>query len=435
MIITKKLFYQIFTKATYGIILIAVFSIFDYYFTKTFGGVGFYLLIFIPVIIVLLNLKNMKFNKYSKKQFFAFMTWACIYIINLQFIQNYAYSNIFLGIDFNIFTLQTIQVICVVLIYLYIASNKFEIMKNTIIKIILFSLIMDAVITINALSIDSNISKIMATGISELNTPDSKGASGYSIIYSIVIILPLFYYSYLKHNGVKRIMSLLYVIIMISLIYKSAYFTANVAVILGFLIFIFLNTSRRLKVILIPVIMVIGIYSINAKAIYDTFMMLSDKIDIFQISQRLEQLANLAYYNDNSGAALCRFELYRKSIDAFIKSPLVGIHAFNQDYDMSGHSALLDILGSTGIIGFVPYILFIWYSYKNCIVNTYEKQLINAIRTSFTIFLFIASLNTLATSMTIMLVFLYFNKFFPCYINKTILKSNLKKEGATYELS
>ena len=409
---------------TYIMVLLASMDIFRYYFTLYLRGISFYAVLAIIVFIVFSNYKNIKLTRLHHKQKMFFTIWAFIYIIVNQIFANYKYSNIVMGIDFNIFTIQTIQVICVVIAYSFIDTLKDINLKVNIIKIILFSLVIDAITTLLALTIDPNISKIMATASANSNLEGLKGVSGYSIIYSLVIIVPMLLYSIKELKTKSRLFLQLFTLLMMYFIFKSAYATALIALVLGIVVYLFLNTSKIFKVLLLPFILYLAVILINPNSIYDILIYLSDKIEIHQISIRFNQLADLILYGDNSGDALYRLVLYRQSIDAFMQYPLTGIIIYNPNYALSGHSAFLDILGGIGLLGFIPYVLFLWYSYKISINKTEHRKLKNAIRTSYIVFCFIGSINTLATSLTIMLFLLFFVSWYPVFVEDIKFKQN-----------
>lgn len=72
-----------------------------------------------------------------------------------------------------------------------------------------------------------------------------------------------------------------------------------------------------------------------------------------------------------------------------------------------------------GLIGFIPYIMFLLYSYKISINKAGNKSLRNAIRISYIIFLLVASINTLTTSLTINMFLLFFINWYPIMIKTT----------------
>lgn len=392
----------------YIVVFLACLDIFYYYFVRCFRGISFYAVLAITVLVVFFQSKEIKMTNIHIKQMLFFNIWAIMYIIVNEFFADYRHVNTIMGIEFNVFTLQVIQVFFIFLLFIFLDLSENHQIKVNIIKIIFISLIIDGLITLSALKIDPNISKVMATGKVELNVYDLKGVSGYHIIYSSVIIMPLLFYSIKTFKSKNRLIILLFTLFMIYFIYKSAYTTALFGLILGILVYVFFNTSKGFKIFIAPLIFCLVIILLNPKLIYNILIYISDKVQIQQISIRLRQLAMLILYDDTSGDSLYRLVLYKRSIDAFLKYPITGITIYDPTYVLSEHSSFLDILGGMGLMGFIPYLLFIFYSYKIAIQKTKDKKLKNAIKTSYILFCFIGFVNPLATSFTIMLFLLFF---------------------------
>lgn len=403
----------------YLITLIVTLDIFNYYFTNIFTGIGFYLILFICFFFISFKLIGISSTKYHKSMFIAFVTWILIYVVSNQFFANFLIYRVILGIKINFITLSSFKIFTIFLVYFYLESLGRVKNRNQIVMIIIASFIVNSVITLIALQIDPNISKIMATGNLELNTSDLKGVSGYGTIYSIVIALPLLAVrlSQKKHF----FYNLLLIAVLIYLVYSSSFFIALFTMVIGLVFLLFLNANRVLKLFLIPVIFVVGIFMFNPIVLHDVIMNIADKIEIYELSARFKQIADFIKYNDDTGAALLRLSLYKKSIDAFLMYPITGIYLFAPDYSLSGHSALLDILGGTGLVGFVPFILFLYYSLRISLSKTSNKYLKNAILTSYFMILIIATLNTLTYTSGIFLVLLFFITWFPSYFDMKVL--------------
>lgn len=411
----------------YILVLFASCDIFRFYFTKYMKGISFYLLLFVIFIMSILRSKNLKTDFLHKKYLIFSIMWVIIFIINNQFLANYIYSIVIFGINFNIFTLQALQVLCIFVVFYYLDSSNENKVKVNIIKIMLFSIIINMFVTLRALDINPNITKIMATQNVEGYIDNFKGASGYSLIYSIVIIMPLFYYGVKEYKNVLKLLQILFIGLLIYFVYKAAYTIAFISLICGTFIYLYLNLSNKLKVMLTPMLLMLVYSVINQNSISYLLIDLSEKIKITQISTRFYQIAIKLLYGDDSGDTLYRLVLYKNSISAFIKYPFTGITILEPDYKLSGHSTFLDILGGMGLIGFIPYIMFLLYSYKISINKAGNKSLRNAIRISYIIFLLVASINTLTTSLTINMFLLFFINWYPIMIKTT--QKRFKKEN------
>lgn len=83
-----------------------------------------------------------------------------------------------------------------------------------------------------------------------------------------------------------------------------------------------------------------------------------------------------AFSGDQSTYAFGRYQLQRRSIDAFIEHPLFGVGIYTaphpKAYDVGGHSLLLDRLGQAGVIGgffYFGFLVFLSLYYKQMTVS------------------------------------------------------------------
>ena len=83
-----------------------------------------------------------------------------------------------------------------------------------------------------------------------------------------------------------------------------------------------------------------------------------------------------AFSGDQSTYAFARYQLQRRSFDAFLDHPMVGIGIYTvphpKAYEVGGHSHLFDRLGQTGIIGgflYFGFLIFLYLYYKQMTVS------------------------------------------------------------------
>lgn len=74
------------------------------------------------------------------------------------------------------------------------------------------------------------------------------------------------------------------------------------------------------------------------------------------LHDKLSAMSETLRYGDTSGDVSAREERYTQTWDLFTTNILTGTNA-----SVGGHSSLLDRLGTLGIIGFIPYVLFLYY--------------------------------------------------------------------------
>lgn len=373
--------------------LLIFFPAFYQVFVMVFGGVGYYSIVISVSMIVALSKRKNKFDTNIQKQILCFFIFALQFIILNQFFIQQNSRHTLYGI--NIVVVQMIEIMFAVIMYSYVNYNgKYD---KKILYILVISFLITSIITVKELGINFNASKEMAT--SE-GYQGAIGVMGYNIVYSIVILMPIVLYSINKLKGVKKIFVTLLYFYLAFMVYKTGYFTATVVMCLGVAIYIILKSKLLYKILLTPVI-AFGLISLLDKTmIYEILMNLSNSIDIQQISQRIEQMAVFILVGEK-GAALLRLDLYKLSIDAFLQNIIVGNAIYNKGILLSMHSVILDILGSGGLVHLIPYLFFIFYSYKYTESICIDKKCKNAVICSYISFIIIALINTINSNSTI----------------------------------
>lgn len=418
----NKISNSFFNALVYILVLFSTLSPFQYYFSTYIGGVGIYLLIACLLLYIMLNLNKIPLTKLHFKQAIFFFMWSIVYIISNQYFLDYKYNNVIFGINFNVYTIQTLQVISLFVVYLFLNNSRKKNVRKKVVILIFISLFINGIITLRALSIDPNIAKIMATGIrvSEYNVLNLTAVSGYHIIYGLVIIFPLLFHSLREFKLKFSFLFGIYTLFLLIFVYFSAYTTALFTLFIGITVYVLLSAKMIIKINVFPILFILILLTINPIFIGNLLSIIANIISVDQISERLNHLSYLILYGDSTGVTLVRLELYKKSIDAFISYPITGITVYDSTYLLSGHSSFLDLLGGTGLLGFLPYILFIFYSYKYSIQKINNKNLVCAIRACYIAFCFVGLVNNLITSLTIMMFLLFFVTWYPNIIEEHI---------------
>ncbi|EPB8151628.1 TPA: O-antigen ligase family protein [Clostridium perfringens] len=282
----------------------------------------------------------------------------------------------------------------------------------------IISLLINSILTLRVLYTYPLAAKILATGISSGEQYLLKGASGFDVLYSTVIFIPslLFLISNLK--GIKKIFLIVLLCILLVYIYNCAYATAILVTVITIFVYLFLNSNKIIKIFLFIPIILLGIFIINENAIYNLLIYFSNIINIEQVSIRFHDIANMIKYSDTGADSLSRLSLYMDSIKAFLISPFIGVFYFEPNYQLSGHSTILDILGGTGLIGFFSYICTIIYSYKSSIKYILNNRYRNCIFSSYIAFIFISILNPQFASPNVLIILLIIVPVAPSIIYK-----------------
>ena len=151
-------------------------------------------------------------------------------------------------------------------------------------------------------------------------------------------------------------------IILISLILGVAYFLINVKIAayigLGFGILFYFLFRRKIKT-MIP----IALFSICIYLIFSYLVLTEHRtVNRFNAKYRTRIVANLT--DEETPQKEWMYDNYTRAINTFFDSPLLGsgIGGFQNIYDeQEVHSTYLKLLGETGLIGVLGYIVFIYY--------------------------------------------------------------------------
>ncbi len=185
------------------------------------------------------------------------------------------------------------------------------------------------------------------------------GLFDYSMAHAMPMLIPPLLYAYKRFNPNKviRIVLALLIALTIYLSWISDSTTALMLSVLFFIIGIVTNTSgvqnNILKLTFILLIAVPFIVSDTvqltlldgAESVLGSESVFAEKIDEFRYS-----IMN----DDMTGDMQGRVDRYNKSISLFFENPLWG-----SNKQPGNHASLIDRLGSFGLLGFIPLILFI----------------------------------------------------------------------------
>lgn len=238
---------------------------------------------------------------------------------------------------------------------------------------------------------------------------------GYGFIYSLCFIIPVLEYLYSKTKEVKWLLIIiLFAVCIIGSSFGTAFILATIIQI-GYFSLVVVK-SKSLKALLIGVeALLVFLYEYFA----DLFLHMSvllEKIGVESLSVRMEHLYRSILLGQQVGDVRERGMLRQQSIDAFMDSPIIGNVTKGKMNLLGMHSDICDILGGTGIVGFlllgVLVLICIRYFQK---LNANEKQINLIGLTIFIGLLFLAYVNTCISSIEILLIIcsMVFIKGFP----------------------
>lgn len=188
-------------------------------------------------------------------------------------------------------------------------------------------------------------------------TPD------YAMVYGLALIFPVFLQK-IKNSEqrIDKIIYLIYAALSFYVILVSQFATALIIAIVGTLIFFMLGMAGNKRVVILLVLAFLLFYVHITKMDVEFLTMLANSVD-GTWAEKLQDMAESLSGSNLSGSLSTRNDLYQTSLDTFLESPLCGIMAYSNG-KLGGHATAIDILGLSGLIGFIPFALTYVYNFK-----------------------------------------------------------------------
>lgn len=208
--------------------------------------------------------------------------------------------------------------------------------------------IMFAIVVVNTF-IELMTNNSASKNWSEFAEQNENNVGTYSFVYAVpMVITALVSLLYSMRGAGKRLVVLGIIAFMLAFLLSAQYTLALLIAIIG----IALQISTNIKSIAVKLLL--WLVFIGALFLLPTVLdLLANTIKSQQIATRFKELASFFGSGDASGYNLNgRLELYGKSIEAFIKSPILG----NRKLNFDGHATLLTVpadIGISGLIGLV----------------------------------------------------------------------------------
>ena len=204
------------------------------------------------------------------------------------------------------------------------------------------------------------------------------GAGGFGFSY-FLMLFSLLIFSKLKGTKlINKILGLLFILFLCYTIIKCQYATCVLLLIIGITIALLQNAKGIGGIIVTSVVLLLVVaILIDSTNVFTWFANQFKGNEI--LYKRFSDVANIFKTGDIDSMQNSRSELYMRSINGFLKSPLLGTAGMNELL-YGGHSTVLDTLAIYGIVGLslliIPFIALFKKIYK-------QKQLNWAILVSF----------------------------------------------------
>lgn len=305
--------------------------------------------------------------------------YSCIILWSIFMIIAFSsFHNVHSEIELFSYQIDAYAVFFIRMLFVIVAS-MFYIDFNTINDSKIFKLIVGLIIVTSVVytirAINMYPDALRARNIMEMRNEEEFlfGTPGYAIIYGISLLVPVFLQKCKNEKGKSRIFYAVCTVMIVYMIFVSQFATAVFLAIIGTLVFLFFNVKSKAKTIflLLLLIFTLLIHLFNIDSMF--FVFLSEKVD-GSWSEKLQDMAESLSNGDFIGTLSSRVDLYTTSMKTFAESPLFG-KLSKYTGDIGGHATAIDTLGLVGILGFIPFILMIYFQFRRmkCTCN-YKKN-------------------------------------------------------------
>ena len=205
------------------------------------------------------------------------------------------------------------------------------------------------------------------------------GTPSYSTIYSLMFMIPIFLHKAINTKGFYKKAYIICFILSLYMVAVSQLATALLISALGILIYLFFRVKQSSKLGILFLILVIVLFMINNNG-YNLLMSLADSIE-GDWSRKLLDIAKYFAGEQDAGMISGRVEFYKDSWESFKLSPIFG-KIFENSGKIGGHATAIDVLGLTGLFGFIPFVIAIicnGYRMSSISNTSYSKPIIYAV--------------------------------------------------------
>lgn len=339
--------------------------------------------------------------------YFSIILWSLIMVFVYEFFYP-VYSKInFLFITADSHSVFFMRVL-VAIVPCIAFSNRNSIKFGKLFKaIVLIVLIISFIYTTRAIIVDPDA--IRARAVMRENDLGHilKYTPPFAMVYSYALLIPWFVHKCCFTTGKNKWFYIVCTLLLAYIILVSQFATALIIAIIGalvYLLFVSKNRTRLFIAILSIVVLYIIIFMDGGAEVFNR---LANNVQ-GAWSLKLKDIATVLAGGEDSGSISGRQKLYKESIIAFFKSPVIG-KFLNETGNIGGHATGIDVLGLTGLLGFIPFMLSIYSNSlrmkKNCgynkiksvvvastvqfVILVFTKNIITSLAIFFTYFAFI----------------------------------------------
>ena len=293
----------------------------------------------------------------------AFITWSILMILVFHY-----YHNVHKTIDFLFFRTDSyaiffINVMTSVLpCMLMVDISKIKLGK-TFKVIVLIVVIVTAFFALRAIAINPNALRERGRMEREEGEGILIGTPSYSNTYGYALLLPAFLHRYRMASGKNRIYYMTVVLILSYIVLVAQFATALIIAIVGILAYLYIISDHKKRTLIASVAIPFAIIFLFSNMASDFLLWVAANVEGVW-SEKLKDIAMTLSAQSATGSVAGRIDYYTDSFNAFFASPIFGMFNEVDGVKIGGHAVAIDVLGMSGIIGFIPFSISVLGNYS-----------------------------------------------------------------------
>lgn len=264
---------------------------------------------------------------------------------------------------------------CIIAVLCY--SQISLVSQKKLLQVALVAMAITSITTVLGLQIYPESSRELASANENMRTLYmSLNIGGFEFIYALVLTIPVVFWMISKTRGFIKLMNIGILLAALYCIYMSAYTTALLISIIMLLLLIY-DTYPYLRNMIIMGCVLFFIMA-GSGALSSIFMWLSSAVESEYVSDRLLQvgliLQGQSIENLDTETSNERLLLMKNAWEGFSASPIWGNNLIKWNKNiLSGHSLVLDVLSSAGVLGLVFFIFLFYQVYKKIFSSRFKN--------------------------------------------------------------
>lgn len=276
------------------------------------------------------------------------------------------------------------------LLYSVYFFNCNQNIKGILKKSVVIFFVLGILTTTNGCIIHPMAAKYQATTYADNTEYYRLNVFGYSQMHMLIFSLPMFKYM-VKNKIVSYFLLIGTFVSLFFTQYTIALFIAVLSVIYMIVLKLGKNSTVSILFCCFLFLFVFIIKTPLARLILD----FSQSIDSNRavLSERISAIGNFLL-GDTDRSLSSRLDLYVESITSFLKSPFIGNFLSSRDLTIGGHSAIFDLLATTGIFGALVLVVNLRLYLKNTIAKIPSSDFKNKYIVALVITFLLSCVNT-----------------------------------------